>query len=456
MTLKGANRAHLEPAPTGWRLDEACSGYTLYTPEQMDAPGQGMLLVDMEGNVVRSFPVRGHVGMLPDGSVIGEPVTEGAKPVDQQLEAPRLIQMNWAGEVEWSFSDWDDCNGSGVKQARCHHDLQREGNPVGYYAPGQLARVQGKTLVLGHKNRREPQISGLELVDDAIYEVGWDGSLTGFEWHAADHFEEFGFDESARADIRTGAGRRPGEHHQDWFHANCVARLGRNRWYEEAGDGRFHPDNLILDSRHACISLIADRTTGAVVWKIGPDFTPDRPEHALGQLIGQHHTHMIPLGLPGAGNILVFDNGGGREGVEGPAGAGYGGPGGFPRYKRSYSRVVEFDPVSLEMVWEYKAEGFFSHFISSAQRLPNGNTLITEGATGRLFEVTPAKELVWQFVAPHLQKPSCAVYRAYRVPPEWVPDNPAGYPLWGVAVSAGGISRGETRGVGKGVASGRV
>ena len=382
--------------------------------------------------MVRSFPVRGHVGMLPDGSVIGEPLFGDVTPIGQYLEASPVAQVNWAGEIVWSFSDWDDHDGSGVKQARYHHDLLREGNPVGYYAPGQQARLQGRTLVLSHKNRKLPQISSVELVDDVIYEVEWDGSLTGFEWHSADHFEEFGFDDSARADLQEGAGRRPDEEQlYDWFHANCVARLGRNRWYERDGDERFHPQNLILDSRTACISLIVDHRTGDVVWRIGPDFTPDRPEHGLGQLIGQHHTHMIPYRLPGAGNILVFDNGGGGTTKQGPSGAGYGGPTGYPRYARASSRVVEFDPVTFELVWEYRAEGFYSHYISSAQRLPNGNTLITEGANGRIFEVTPEKELVWQFVAPHPTQECCPVYGAYRIPPEWVPGNPAGYPRWG-------------------------
>ena len=146
----------------------SCSGYTLYTPEPHTAPDQGLVLVDMEGNVVRSFPVRGHVGMLPDGSVIGEPLFGDVTPIGQYLEASSVVQVNWAGEIVWSFSDWDDHDGSGVKRARYHHDLLREGNPVGYYAPGQQARLQGRTLVLSHKNRKLPQISSVELVDDVI------------------------------------------------------------------------------------------------------------------------------------------------------------------------------------------------------------------------------------------------------------------------------------------------
>jgi hypothetical protein len=131
---------------------------------------------------------------------------------------------------------------------------------------------------------------------------------------------------------------------------------------------------------------------------------------------------------------LVFDNG---------AFAGYGAPNpisatGFPNAQRDYSRVIEFDPVTLKIVWEYSAATagyrprfanyrFYSPFISSAQRLPNGNTLITEGVNGRIFEVTSKREIIWEYMSPFFHtlnprfKPMNEVYRAYRVPYEWVP-----------------------------------
>jgi hypothetical protein len=136
---------------------------------------------------------------------------------------------------------------------------------------------------------------------------------------------------------------------------------------------------------------------------------------------------MIPKGLPGAGNIMVFDNGGA---------AGYGSPNpgsanGVGAAIRPNSRVLEFNPVTLELVWQYSPEtsgmemtSFFSHYISSAQRLPNGNTLIDEGADGRMFEVTPKYEIVWEYVSPffpNAKETQNGVYRAYRVPYEWVP-----------------------------------
>jgi len=71
---------------------------------------------------------------------------------------------------------------------------------------------------------------------------------------------------------------------------------------------------------------------------------------------------------------------------------------------------------------------FASHYISSAQRLPNGNTLIDEGADGRLFEVTAQKEIVWEYVNPYFGTEEGAttnrVFRAQRVPYDWVPQLP--------------------------------
>ena len=75
---------------------------------------------------------------------------------------------------------------------------------------------------------------------------------------------------------------------------------------------------------------------------------------------------------------------------------------------------------------------FYSAVISSVQRLPNGNTLINEGTSGRIFEVTSEKEIVWQYCYEgegELIRDDW-VYRSYRVPPEWVPGNPSNYINW--------------------------
>jgi hypothetical protein len=102
---------------------------------------------------------------------------------------------------------------------------------------------------------------------------------------------------------------------------------------------------------------------------------------------------------------------------------------------RDYSRVLEIDPTTLQIVWQYTpkeagfvvpldAARFYSPFISSAQRLPNGNTLITEGSDGRIFEVTAEHEIVWEYISPYWRRGPMhlnLVYRAYRAPYNWVP-----------------------------------
>ena len=84
------------------------------------------------------------------------------------------------------------------------------------------------------------------------------------------------------------------------------------------------------------------------------------------------------------------------------------------------SRVLEINPVTLELVWSYQDPGFFSTNISGAQRLPNGNTLITEGARGRLLEVTKEGKTVWEYKYSGGQAAS-TVYRSYRLPYDWIP-----------------------------------
>jgi hypothetical protein len=210
---------------------------------------------------------------------------------------------------------------------------------------------------------------------------------------------------------------------------NTVSRLGPNRWYDR-GDERFHPENLISDDRGTMIFVISKKT-GEIVWKVGPEYTATPALRALGPIIGPHHAHMIPRGLPGEGNILVFDNGGAAGfGPPNP-----GSPTGEWNALRDHSRVLEFDPVTLEIVWQYKAETagfvpimedskFFSHYASGAQRLPNGNTLIAETTYGRILEVTRESEIAWEYVSPYSTSEkvhSARMFRAYRLPYEWIP-----------------------------------
>ena len=421
--------------PTGttiYRPDKAWNGYTIHPNPQ------GAILIDMNGNIVKQWKglaggaASGPDRILPGGFVIGGRGARG----DPHLEVRELVQLDWDGKVVWRFDRYEEIKDSGkepIWMSRQHHDYQREGTPAGYYVPGMDPFVtKGNTLILSHKNLKNPKITDKLLVDDVVYEVTWDGKIV-WEWIFSDHFDELGFSEEAKNTLYRHPGWSEQRQSADWLHVNSMAALGPNKWYE-AGDLRFHPDNIIWSARAANIIGITDKKTGKIVWRVGPDYTATPALRQLGQIVGQHHPHMIPKGLPGAGNILVFDNGGG---------AGYGAPNpisltGQGNAQRDYSRVIEFDPVTLKIIWEYSAATagyrvpqhgyrFYSPIISSAQRLPNGNTLITEGTDGRVFEVTRELEIVWEYVTPFFFvpnpkfMPTQQIYRAYRVPYEWVP-----------------------------------
>ncbi len=415
------------PTETTIYYPEKCwNGYTFFQTELHRHNGYGAVLIDMNGNVVNrwqgldGFPNK----MLPDGHILGSTGVRNFKYGYQDMVD--LVEVDWEGNIVWKFDRYELIKDPRQKprwMARQHHDYQREGNPVGYYVPGLEFKAGDKTLILCHKSLKNPRISDKPLVDDTIIEVDREGNIT-WEWICSEHFEEMGFSPQARKTIARHPGMKPaGGGLGDWMHMNSMSTLGPNRWFD-SGDMRFHPDNIIWDGRQTNIVAIIDRKTGKIVWQLGPYFTASKVLRKIGQIIGQHHAHMIPRSLPGEGNILVFDNGGA---------AGYGAPNpgaptGFDNAHRDFSRVLEFDPLTLEIKWQYPAPApgpggnrLYSAFVSSAQRLPNGNTLITEGSGGRIIEVTAGHEIVWEYISPykHRMLKITMIYRAYRYPYAW-------------------------------------
>jgi outer membrane protein assembly factor BamB len=396
--------------------DRAWSGFTIH-----DTPDDGgAILIDMNGNEVHRWPTM--LGfpprVLPGGFVMGGIVSR----LPHQ-ENVALVQLDWQGNEVWRFDRLEQVEtqeDETVWAARQHHDWQREGSPVGYYAPGaEPASDRGRTLILAHKNVHNPDVSDKRLEDDYLLEVDWEGNVL-WDWLASDHVDEFGFSGDARNAIYRSAAYNEARDSVDWLHINSATYVGPNRWYDD-GDERFHPDNVIISSRNANFIAIVARS-GDVVWRIGPDFRATPAQLEIGQIIGQHHPHVIPEGLPGAGNLLVFDNGGrAGYGVGNPTA-----PDGAQTVSRFDSRVLEIDPTTLDIVWEYSIGGqesfrFFSQYVSSAQRLPNGNTMINEGNGGRIFEVTADGDIVWEYVNPYASDETSRIYRAYRVPYDWVP-----------------------------------
>ncbi len=295
--------------------DECYNGYTVYTTSSADT-----LLVDMNGNIVKvwqgleGFPAR----IYPGGYLMAS--TGKRDPQYGYLDMLDLIQVDWDGNVVWKFSHYERIQDGRRKarwMARQHHDYQREGNPVGYYAPGMEPLLAGgNTLILCHKNVSNKGISEKPILDDTFIEVSWEGKVI-WEWLCSDHFEELGFDEAALNAMYRNPNMVPvGGGIGDYMHVNSLSALGPNKWFD-AGDERFNPDNLIWDGRQANIIAITDKRSGKIVWKLGPDFTATKELRTIGQIIGQHHAHIIPRGLPGEGNLLLFDNGG-RAGFGAP------------------------------------------------------------------------------------------------------------------------------------------
>ena len=405
--------------PTGTTIYEparAWNGYTVLSPLQT----QAVLVIDMNGNVVKRWEglnnsAGGPARVLPGGILIS---ASGARPPNQ--ESLELVQQDFDGKVIWQFSHNEQIKtgeGSTIWSARQHHDWQRESLPAGYYSPESAPVVEGtSTLILTHTNRMQPKVADVMLEDDRLVEVSWKGELL-WEWVASDHIDELGFAPDARKAIKAAQSFNKARGSFDWLHINSAHYVGPNRWFDQ-GDMRFAPNNVIISSREASLLAIVGRD-GKIVWRLGPDFSESKELRSIRQIIGQHHAHIIPKGLPGAGNLLVFDNGGS---------SGYGfaspiAPDGVGAFARSTSRVVEINPVTLELVWSYTNPRFFSTNISSAQRLPNGNTLITAGAGGRMFEVTTQGAIVWEYMYPLFSgaNASNAVYRAYRIPYGWIP-----------------------------------
>lgn len=295
------------------------TGVTIYNPEKcwngynlVQIKNVGALLFDMNGNEVRiwknfhGFPNK----LLPNGDIIGH--LGDRNPKYGMQDGLGLVQIDYDGNIVWEFNKYEFIEDEGEKpqwMARNHHDYQREGNSVGYYVPNSSPLVKnGKTLILGHKTLKNEKISNKRLLDDVFYEVDWEGNIL-WEWIASEHFDEIEFDEEAKKTLYNNPNVRSADGGVgDWLHINCVSYLGENKWYDN-GDERFHPENIIFDSREANFLAIISKKTGEIVWKLGPNWNDEKTNH-IGNIIGPHHTHLIPKGLPGEGNILVFDNGG--------------------------------------------------------------------------------------------------------------------------------------------------
>jgi len=174
----------------------------------------------------------------------------------------------------------------------------------------------------------------------------------------------------------------------DILHTNALRVLDGNL---AARIPAFRAGNLLVSSRTLSFLAVVDPEKKAIVWTMRGAFKTQHDPEVLAN-----------------GDLLVFDNAGLGEA----------------------SRVLELDPVSGATVWEYRgtpAAPFYSRTCGTAQRLPNGDTLVTESDAGRAFEVTPAGEIVWEFWNPARsgahREYIATLFELVRLPP----DEPLGW-----------------------------
>jgi hypothetical protein len=176
--------------------------------------------------------------------------------------------------------------------------------------------------------------------------------------------------------------RRTGERPRlDMLHTNHIEVFDGSLAHRSPIFGK---GNVLVSMRTINTIAIIDPRTRKVLWAWGPT-----------NLHRQHHPTLLDNG-----NILLFDNG------------------------RRRSQIVELDPSSYEVVWRYAPRGgFLSRYRGSAQRLPNGNTLITESDRGYVFEVSPDHDVVWRFANPDVQPDGLriAIWRMTRFDPDELP-----------------------------------
>lgn len=194
-----------------------------------------------------------------------------------------------------------------------------------------------------------------DLWTDVLLELDYETQEIVWEWHVQDHLDVLPYSSGTiqRSEIT---------------HTNAVE-------YLPTGNSFTGEESFLLSFRQLDTIIIVEKESGEVIWDYGS-----------GILHAQHNPTLLENG-----NILVFDN----------------------QYRKEKSRIVEIDPETKSIVWEYTAPDFYSDHISGVQRLANGNTLICEGTSGRIFEVNSEGVIVWDF-SPTISGKDKDIFRAYK------------------------------------------
>lgn len=382
--------------------ERAFDGYTLFAP----LGGHESLLINMEGKVVHSWKSANEpansVFLLPGGDLLrAAKVDENSRFGIQGPSGGRVERFSWEGEQTWDFV-------YSSEKYHQHHDIEPlpNGNVL-IIAWDYISREDA--IAAG---RRPEAMSQDGIWPDKIVEVKQTGPTTGevvWQWRSWDHLVQ-DFDSTRRNFGDVAA-------HPELIDVNILSRP-RTDWMHTNGIAyNADLDQIVISLRAFGEIYVIDHSTtteeaasgeggrsgmgGDILYRWGNPANYQAGTEAERQLFGQHDARWIAAGRPGSGNITIFNNGSGRPGGD-------------------YSSVDELVPPvekngtymlkpgeafgPSRPLWSYTAPNksdFYSSFISGAERLPNGNTLICAGAIGEFFEVDRENEVVWRYHNPY-------------------------------------------------------
>jgi hypothetical protein len=402
-----------------WDADESYTGYTLYSP----MISTETFLINNSGAVVHSWRSTHKpalsVYLLENGNIL-RTAFPGYNPRFWGGGIGGRVEIfDWNGTRVWSFdySTSDYC---------LHHDVEMlpNGNIL------MIAWEYKSTAEAISQGRNPNTIPQNQLWADHIIEVQPTGSTSGtivWEWHLWDHLiqdydptkENYGVvrDHPELVDINYG-----GNLLSDWTHINSI---DYNEEYDQILLSVLNFDEIWVIDHSTTTEEAAGHTGGRygkggdLLYRWGNPLTYRTGSENDRKLFNQHDATWIKAGFPGAGNILIFNNGAGRP-------------------DQYYSSVDEIVPPMAEdgtyvrspgsaygpteTIWSYTAEkpaDFFALNLGGAQRLPNGNTLICNGPHGQFFEVTSEKEVVWKYSNQIPDPLNSHVFKILRYGPEY-------------------------------------
>lgn len=402
-----------------WDADESYTGYTLYTPMMSTET----FLINNSGEVTHSWKSAHRpalsVYLLENGHIL-RTAFPGYNPRFWGGGIGGRVELfDWNGTKVWSFdySTSDYC---------LHHDVEMlpNGNIL------MIAWEYKSAAEAVSKGRNPNTLPYSQLWPDHLIEVAplnGSGGTIVWEWHLWDHLiqdydptkENYGVvqDHPELVDINYG-----GRILADWTHINSV---DYNEEYDQILLSVLNFDEIWVIDHSTTTEEAAGHTGGRygkggdLLYRWGNPLTYQMGSESDQKLFNQHDATWITPGLPGEGNILIFNNGQGRPGED-------------------YSSVDEIVPPMTqngtfvllagsaygpnEVIWGYTAEKpteFYAINLGGAQRLPNGNTLICNGPLGQFFEVTSEKEVVWTYVNQIPDPLDSHVFKILRYGPEY-------------------------------------